>query len=315
MICTLGFGSTNLEEVLIDAYHYFTNSAHGWNPLLHERLPRFIVLACSGAALSLGGAVIQSLFQNPLASPSVLGMGSGGALASTIVFISGWHLYYPFLLPLASSLGCLAALVLVWGITYRYKECGIEHILLTGIAISTTLMALQGAIVYALRDQWSLVQTLTEWNSGSSCDRSWIHVHMVMPLCIAGIYGIFSFTEELNILALGQEEACNLGVQTQNIRWRLFIFVSLLTGGAQAAIGSVAFFGLILPHLSRQIVGPDHKILLPFSAIWGGISLAGIDITLRILGIHSLSLGTISAILGGLFFLFLLFRQLNTAEA
>jgi iron complex transport system permease protein len=310
-LLTLGYGLAPPEEVFSDLWAHLKGSSHQWNPLLHERLPRFIVLTFSGASLAVGGAVMQSLFQNPLASPSILGISSGGSLAALLVLMGSWHLQFPLLLPAAACAGCLLALMIVFGFSRRYGGLQIQHLLLTGIALSTALIAIQGALVYALRDHWSLVQTITEWDAGSSYDRSWMHVHMLLPLALIGLFGSWYYRHEINILALGEEEACNLGVDVAKVRWHLFLCVALLTGGALAALGTIAFFGLILPHVLRRVYGPDHLQLIPICMIWGAISLSGLDLILRIFALHWLSLGTISAVLGGVFFVLLLFRQLR----
>lgn len=280
-----------------------------WNPLFDERLPRLIVLLCSGASLAVSGAVMQSLFQNPLASPSVLGITSGGSLCVLIVFLMEWSFFYPFLIPLAAIFGALCTLLLVYTIAKSRGNLALDHLILTGIAISTVLIATESAITYALRDRWELIQMLSEWQAGSSMDRSWDHVHMQLPLTIVGLMGCLKYREELNLLALGEEEAFSLGVDVKKVKWRLFLFVALLSGGAIAAIGMISFFGLILPHLLRKIFGPDHIQLLPFSILGGGISLVTMDLSLRLTSYHFLSLGHLSAILGGGFFLFLLFQK------
>lgn len=279
-----------------------------WNPILDERLPRLIVLLCSGASLAVAGAVMQSLFQNPLAAPNVLGMSVGGTLATIVVLIFEWHFSYPFVIPLAAVGGSLGILLLVYGLSYRQHSPPMVNLILTGIAISTVLIAAQSALLYALREHWQLIQTITEWEAGSSLDRSWAHVHMQLPLTLIGLWGCFQYREEINILALGEDEAANLGVEVTKIRWRLFLCIALLTGGALAAVGVVAFFGLVLPHLVRTLTTSDNRTLIPLCAFIGGVTLASLDLSLRILHIHTFTIGNISAVLGGIFFLVILLQ-------
>ena len=279
-----------------------------WNPLLDERIPRLIVLMCTGASLAVSGAVMQALFHNPLASPSLLGISSGGCLCVILVFILDLRLIHPYALPLAAFLGCLLTLCLVYGLS-RYQEGRhVNNLVLTGIAISTLLIAIQGVILYALRDHWQLIQTITEWEAGSTLDRTWQHVHMQLPLTLVGLWGCWTYREELNLLALGEEEATNLGVDVQRVRWRLFLCISLLTGGALAAVGMIAFFGLILPHIMRRLQGPHHVTLIPLCLVGGAAMLTLLDVGLRLLTLQHLSIGNLSAIIGGAFFLFLLFQ-------
>lgn len=288
-----------------------------WNPLLDERLPRLIVILCSGASLAVSGAIMQSLFHNPLASPSVLGISAGGCLLVSLVFICNWHTTYPFSIPLAAIIGCFLTLCLVYFISSLQEEVQLSNLILVGIAISTLFLSIQGVFLYALRDRWQLIQTITEWEAGSTFNRSWQHVHMQLPLTIVGLLGSFMYRKELNLLTLGEEEAKNLGVDVPKVRWRLFLCVALLTGGTLAAIGLVAFFGLIMPHILRKIVGMDHRILIPLCMVCGACALLGLDLLLRYFAIHAISIGNLSAILGGFFFLALLSSQrkkLNTVR-
>jgi iron complex transport system permease protein len=303
---TLYSGDIPWSAVWEGLHQRLLHGAPTWNPLLDERLPRLVVILCTGASLASAGVVMQALFQNPLASPSVLGISCGGALIVTLIFIVEWHLRYPFAVPLAAFGGCLGTLLLVYALSHQQGRVPIPTLILTGIAISTLLLAIQGAILYAMRDNWQLVQLITEWEAGSTADRSWKHVHMQLPLTIVGLVGCWRYTRELNLLALGDEEALNLGVDVNKVRWRLFLCVALLTGGAIAAVGIIAFFGLVLPHCLRQLQGPDHVRLIPLCILGGAVFLALLDNMLRLFHIHTLSIGNVSAILGGLFFLILL---------
>lgn len=305
---TLINGETPWQEVWHSLVLRLQGESTQWNPLMDERLPRLIVLVCTGASLAVSGAVMQSLFHNPLASPSVLGISSGGCLAVVLVFIWNLRFAYPYALPLAAFLGCFATLCLVYGLSYWQAGQHLTNLILTGIALSTLLIATQGLLLYALRDHWQLIQTITEWEAGSTIDRSWQHVHMQLPLTIVGLWGCWIYREELNLLALGEEEAKNLGIEVARIRWRLFLCISLLTGGALAAVGMIAFFGLVLPHIIRRLQGSNHLLLIPLCLVAGAAVLTLLDVVLRLFDLHDISIGNLSAILGGLFFLFLLFR-------
>jgi iron complex transport system permease protein len=306
-IITLTFGPTSWTTIWNGIIDRMVHGSSLWNPLLDERLPRLIVLVCTGASLAVSGAVLQSLFHNPLASPSILGISFGGSLAVTLAFLLEWHLHYPYALPASAFCGCLLTLLCVYGLSIRKGELQMTTLILTGIAISTLLLAVQGAITYALRDQWELIQTITEWEAGSTADRSWKHVNMQLPLTLVGLAGCWNYAKEINIMALGEEEATNLGVEVSKIRWRLFLCIALLTGGTIAAMGIIAFFGLVLPHVLRRISGPDNRRLMPLNILVGGSTLLALDVILRVFEIHAFSIGNISAILGGIFFLLLLF--------
>ena len=249
---------------------------------------------------------MQALFQNPLASPSVLGISCGGSLAATTMFVLGLHQTHPWSVPFAAFTGALATLLFVYLIAKRFGSGETTTLILTGIALSTLLIALQGAITYALRNKWQLIQTITEWEAGTTTDRSWSHVHLQLPLTLVGLFLALYYLIELDILALGEEEAKNLGIETKKVRFRLFVSVALLTGGAIAAVGVISFFGLVLPHLIRYLWGPANKTLIPLCILGGSITLMLLDLLLRLLPSHPFSIGNVSAILGGIFFLALL---------
>ncbi len=305
-VLTLILGDTPWHIVWGHVLKRIDGSTTSWNPLLDERIPRLIVILCTGASLAVAGAVTQALFHNPLASPNVLGISCGGGLLVVLVFVLEWHLAYPFAIPIAAFTGCLLALLFVYSLSRSKGEVQLNTLIITGIAISSLLVAIQAAIMYALRDRWLLIQTLTEWGAGSTVDRDWKHVHMQLPLTLIGIYGCWYYRSEIDILALGEDEAKNLGVEVNKIRWRLFLCVALLTGGAIAAVGVIAFFGLLLPHLVRYIQGPANHQLIPLCILVGSTSFAAMDLLLRMFEIHTLSIGNISAILGGIAFLILL---------
>lgn len=306
---TITSGEVPWPQVWTGVLERFGGTSTHWNPLLDERFPRMIVVIITGASLAVSGAVMQSLFHNPLASPSVLGISCGGSLCAVLAFTLEWHRTHPFAVSAASVAGCLATLLLIFCLARVRQGTSMNTLILTGIALSTLLIAIQGTITYALRDHWQLIQALTEWEAGSSSDRTWQHVHMQLPLAIVGMLGCLHYRKELDILALGEEEAKNLGVDVEKIRWRLFLCVALLTGGAVATMGLIAFFGLVLPHVGRQIQGPDSRRLIPLCMLGGAATLLGLDVLLRLFSIHAFSIGNVSAVLGGVFFLILLFQS------
>jgi iron complex transport system permease protein len=309
IVAVLMMGETPWSTVWQNMQQRLLGNSREWNPLLDERLPRLIVLLCTGASLAVSGAVMQSIFQNPLASPSVLGISSGGSLMVLLVFMSGWSAAYPILIPFNAVLGSFATLLGVYYLARRNGVVPLNSLILTGIAITTVLFAIHSAILYSLRDNWQLVRTITEWEAGTTEDRGWQHVHMQLPLTLIGLWGCWHYREEINILALGDEDALNLGCEVETVRWRLFLCIALLTGGALASMGMIAFFGLVLPHVIRNLAGPDNRRLVPLCLLGGAAVLACLDIFLRFFNINNFTIGNISAIIGGFFFLTLLFRM------
>ncbi len=301
-------GDTPLDIIWRGTIERLNGTSNAWNPLLDERIPRIIVIICSGASLAVSGSIMQALFHNPLASPSVLGVSCGGSLAVLLVFVLGLHLNHPYTIPLAAFSGCLLTLLLIYVLARYNGQVTLYNLILTGIALSTLLIAIQGAILFAIRDRWQLIQTITEWLSGSTIDRNWKHVHMQLPLALVGLLGCWTYRREIDILALGEEEAKNLGVAVAKVRWRLFLCVSLLTAGTLASVGFISFFGLVLPHILRKLSGPENRRLIPLCILAGSATLASMDLILRLLDIRAFSIGNISAIIGGIFFLLLLPR-------
>lgn len=314
-IAILMGGQTPFPEVWSGAVERIFGGGTKWNALLDERLPRLIVLLASGAALSVSGATMQSLFQNPLASPGILGLTSGGSLFVTFLFVSGLHAGLPLLIPAASIGGSLATLIVVYSIAKRKGEASVHSLVLTGIAISTVLIALQSALFYSYRADWGLIQVLTEWQAGSTYNRNWTHVNIQLPITLVGLFVALHYRNELNLLALGEDEANNLGVEVPKIRWRLFLAIALLSGGALASVGTIAFFGLVIPHIARAMTGPNYKTLIPYSLALGALSLPALDLLLRSFSLYAITIGNISAIVGGCFFFFLLLRKRGTALA
>lgn len=298
-VLTCTYGPIPWASIWKGVLDRLSGSSLQWNPLLDERIPRLIVILCTGASLAATGAVMQSLFQNPLASPSVLGISCGGSLLVIPIFAFGWHVSYPFSISIAAFSGCLLTLLIVYGLTRYHGPVQMNTLILTGIAVSSLLLSVQGAILYSLRDQWQLIQLITEWEVGSTLDRSWKHVHMQLPLTLIGLFGAFCYRHEINLLALGEEEAANLGVNVAKVRWRLFLCVALMTGGVIAAVGMIMFYGLMLPHVIRKLFGSDHIHLIPLSICYGSVVLLFMDLGLRVFDVRAFALGNFSAIIGG----------------
>lgn len=306
-------GALPWPQVWQGALDRFFGAGYRWNALLDERLPRLLVLLATGASLVVAGGVMQSLLQNPLAAPSVLGLHTGSDLMAIILLVGGWHQLHPWMMPLATFLGAWLVLLAVVTLWHRLPQRQFGQLILMGIAITTLLMAIQNGLLYAWRDDWPLSYAIAEWTAGSTLDRSWIHVHMQMPLTVVGLFVCWHYRNELNILTLGDEEAMNLGVDVEKVRWQLILAIGALTGGSLAAVGNIPFFGLIVPHLLRRAFGPNQRRLLPLEIATGSISLMLFDTLLRYSCLHWLTIGNLSALVGALFFLFLLHHPMGDA--
>jgi iron complex transport system permease protein len=293
-----------LKELCSQEYR----SANHWNAIFDERLPRWIVLSCSGASIAVAGAAMQALFANPLASASSLGIASGGSLMIIVAYITGLVTLAPFSIPTLAFLGCLGTLSLVF-VLFQLRAENTSSLLLIGIAVSTLLGAIESTLLYSIRDDWVLSRTLAEWATASSSGICWDHVFLQLPLCLVGSLGILYFCNEIDILTLGEEQAGTLGVNVPLIRWSLFLFISLITSSTLAALGNLPFFGLLLPHIVRTITGPKHSRLLPLTALVGAGMICSFDWLLRLSHLNVATLGNFCALIGSFGFLILFLKS------
>ena len=307
IISTLSYGQMPILDLLDHALLRILGKTYTWNSMIDERLPRLLVLVFSGGSLAVSGVVMQALFQNPLSSPGILGVTSGGSLGVIVVLSTGLISLGFYVIPISAVIGSISSLGLLY-LFSRWIGCrgNISMLIFLGIAFSTIFYALESWLTYNIRNEWSIIQTVIEWKSGSTTDKNWHHVNMQMPLLILGMWGIFSLQRELDILSLGEEDAQVLGIEVEKVRWLLFICVALLVGGCLSSVGMIPFFGLVLPHIMRKLMGSNHQVLLKASFLGGSILLTGIDLFFRLFNITGLSVGNFSAIIGAVFFLVLL---------
>lgn len=284
-----------------------------WNPLLQERLPRLLILWMNGASLAVAGALVQGFFANPLAAPTVLGITAGGHLAVILGIWAGVQLLFPAALAFTAIVGCLTALILVYAIA---KQIGLSNymLLLTGIACTALLSAMQGALLYALRHNWELMQGIAELQAGSTLFLTWQDFHLQFPLVAAGLFAAYKYAAPLNLLSLGLDEALHLGVDVAKARRDLFLIIAVLTAAPLAVIGDIPFLGLIIPHACRWIVPANHEKLLPACALAGAAALALLDLCIRVLP-WQVSISHLSGVMGGLFFFILLVRSAKRQHA
>lgn len=274
------------------------------------RLPRVILAASVGACLALAGCMMQGLLRNPMADPYVIGVSAGasvgGAVALLLVGSLGWS-WRIALTPLLAFLGAIAAVMLVYLIARVDGRIPIMNLLLSGIALNTVLSALLSFLIYFSTRE---LQSLIYWLMGSFSGRSWIHVAILVPHLIIGLILSVFLARDLNALSLGEDAAATLGVHVDGSK-RLLLFAStLMTAGAVAVSGVIGFVGLLIPHISRLLFGPDHRLLLPTSALMGAIFLVGADLLSRVLlASAELPVGIITSLCGGPFFLYLLRRN------
>ena len=275
------------------------------------RLPRVLAAALVGSALALSGVVFQALLRNPLASPDTLGVSAGAALGAmmAITFSLDFSLLGISAVPLASFAGSMGALAIVYGLsTARRRGTSAVVLLLGGVTVHALLSAVIAFVQY-LADFTQTFRNV-RWLMGSLDVASYAPIAAALgPLTIAWA-GFATLPRVLDLLSVGSESAAARGVNVERTERVALISASLATGAAVSLAGPVSFVGIIVPHLVRLIVGADHRLVLPASALFGGAFLIGCDLVARtIIAPLELPVGIVTAIIGGPVFLWLLFRR------
>ena len=272
------------------------------------RVPRMLMAAAVGAGLGISGAALQGLFRNPLADPGLIGVSSGAAFAiavSIVIGISAWGL---FALPLAAFIGGLTLTFLIYGFARRGGRAQMATMLLVGIAVNALLGAAISFIISFSDDEE--LRDIVFWLLGSLAGSLWEYVYSAGPLILFAIAVLVRQAGALNLLSLGDAEARHLGVPVQRTQLLIVTAAAMATGAGVAVAGVVGFIGLIAPHIVRLAVGPDHKRLMPASAMAGAILVLGADLAARTIAAPAeLPLGVLTAMIGTPVFLFLIDRS------
>ncbi|MFH1737206.1 MAG: iron ABC transporter permease [Actinomycetota bacterium] len=273
------------------------------------RLPRAILAILVGASLAVAGVVYQALFKNPMADPYILGVSAGAGLGASlgIMLHVGQSVLGLYATPILAFVGGLGTIILVYQIARVGGRVPMMSLLLAGLALSVTLAALMSLVmVLGGKD----MQTVVFWLMGGLSAATWDKVKMALPFAAVGLVIPFLYMRELNAMLLGEERAQNLGVDTERVRGVLLVAASMMTAAAVAVSGLIGFIGMMVPHIVRLIVGPEHKWLLPASLLSGATLLLLTDTLARsVMRPVEIPVGIVTAILGGPFFLFLLFKK------
>jgi len=271
------------------------------------RVPRVLIAAIVGSSLAIAGAQMQGLFQNPLASPGIIGTSSGGALGAVIALASGLASYSMFYIPIFASGGALLALFTVYILATQNGKTPVATLLLAGIALNALIAAITSFIITVSWVEYDIAREIVFWLMGGLDNRTWSHVWIALPGALLGSTLAFIYIRELDILLMGQETAYSLGVEVEKVQRIILFSTALLTGTAVAVSGVVGFVGLIIPHVVRLFVGPKHRYLIPFSAVTGAIFLILVDLLARTISSPTeIRLGILTAVFGAPFFLYLL---------
>ncbi len=272
-------------------------------------MPRILTAALVGAALSVAGIVYQGIFRNPMAEPYTIGASSGAALGATIAIVLGIgvSILGASTTPIFAFIGCLGTVLLVYTISRVGGRVPVQTLLLSGIAVGIFISAIVNYLQILTPEK---LHQSTFWLLGSFSFTEWNELLVVFPLILIGIIVVYLYSRDLNLLALGEDEAQHLGVNVERMKKVLLFFSALITAAAVSISGLIAFIGLIIPHIARLLVGPDHRILISASLLMGATFLVLCDSLSRIIvSPAELPVGIITAMCGGPFFLYLMSRK------
>ncbi|HIG68130.1 MAG TPA: iron ABC transporter permease [Porticoccaceae bacterium] len=282
--------------------------------LFDIRLPRILLAIFVGAVLASTGAVMQGLFRNPLADPSLIGVSSGASVGASLMivtaggFIQGDALVGLSLVSIGAFVGGFASTLLVYRLATSGMGTSVTTMLLAGIAIGALAGALNSLLSYFSNND--MLRQISLWQMGNLSGASWLKVSIMGVVAIL-LMGLFPRdSRALNALLLGESEARHLGINVQRVKRRLIVLTALGVGVSVAVAGLVGFVGLIMPHIIRLMIGPDHRWLIPASGLAGAILLVVADSLARVVVIPAeLPTGILTAILGAPFFVALLLQQ------
>lgn len=290
--------------------------------LFNIRLPRTLLGLLVGAGLAVSGALIQGLFRNPLADPALVGVSAGAGLATAAVIVLGdlalARLGLPgplpyTVLPIGAFLGSLAAMVLLYLIATRSGRTSVAIMLLAGIALAAFSGALTGLLVFVSDDRQ--LRDLTFWTLGSIGGASWAKIAATAPAILPILIAVPFLGRGLNALVLGEAEAFHLGVPVERLKRNLIVLVAVAVGASVAAAGIIGFVGLVVPHILRLLIGPEHRKLLPACALLGGALLVLADVVARLVTAPAeLPIGIVTALVGAPVFLWLLLGRAKAID-
>ncbi|MGG9999208.1 FecCD family ABC transporter permease [Pseudovibrio ascidiaceicola] len=288
--------------------------------LMDIRMPRTVLGCLVGASLAASGAMMQGLFRNPLADPGLVGVSSGAALAAVCVItlsssLPAWILddYSVYLLPWGAFVGGAATTTLLYKVATRRGQTSIATMLLAGIALGALSGAITGFLVFDSTD--AELRDLTFWGMGGLGSSTWPRVWSTLPFALAVLVSLPFIAKGLNAFLLGEAEAFHLGFNTQHLKRLIIVLVAGAAGASVAAAGAIGFVGIVVPHVLRLVIGPDHRFLLPSCALLGASLLVAADVVARtVVAPAELPIGIITAIIGAPVFLSILLGRKNQVQ-
>lgn len=307
---SLGSGAVKLNPSEIIQAIMVEKDSVNYQIIWNVRLPRTIVAALVGVCLALSGAILQGVMRNPLASPNIIGVSSGAGLASLIILIIFPQYYY--LVPVGAFVGALSATLFIYFLSWQEGVLP-TRLILAGVAVSSFFSAGSNAILTFFPDR---VSGVMNFMVGGLSAIVWDDVWIILPYTILGVFLLSFMANKLNILALGDEVATGLGLRVESTRFIFIIISSLLAGAAVSVAGLLGFVGLIVPHMTRMLIGSDYRYLFPGSILLGASMVMICDTLSRILFAPTeIPVGIIMSALGAPFFLYLLRRRYHSGHS
>ena len=271
------------------------------------RLPRIVLGVLVGSALAVSGAALQGMFRNPLADPALIGVSNGAALGAVLALGLSINVLGRWTTPVFAFVGGVLFALLAFALARQNGRTEVVTLILAGIALNTFAGAGTSLVTFIAND--AQLRAIIFWSMGSLGSATWSSVLAAAPFVIVGLIASFWWRRPLNLMTLGEREARHLGVETERVRFLVIIFTALMTGATVAVSGVVGFVGLIVPHVIRLISGPNHRVLLPASAIGGAILIVLADLIARtVVSPLELPLGVLTAFIGGPFLLILMLK-------
>ncbi|MBN2808135.1 MAG: iron ABC transporter permease [Deltaproteobacteria bacterium] len=283
--------------------------------IIEVRLPRILTALLVGAGLGVAGVVFQGLLLNPLADPFTIGVSAGAAFGATVAIMlpTLWPLVSilsaPAMVPWFAFGGAVFSLALVYFIARSRGRVMPESMILAGVIVASFLSAL---ISFMKSIAGEKLATVVFWIMGGFSGALWTQVLLLLPYCLVCLIIIQAHAGALNIMAMGDITALQLGVEVYQVRRRLLLVAALLTAAAVSVSGVIGFVGLVVPHINRILLGPDHRRLLPASALLGGLVLVAADTLARtVAGATEIPVGVVTALLGAPFFCFIFKKKFH----
>ena len=276
--------------------------------LFETRIPRILCCVLVGAALSCAGLVMQSLFKNPMASPSVLGISNGAAFGASLAIAFGvGSVFGGFAVPIMAFLFCCLTMVLVYVLGRTKYGVSPVTLLLAGVAVGAFFNGMVSLMQYVVEDD--VLASIVYWTMGSFNGCGWTSFFTAAIPISMGLIMMMLCRRELNLISAGETQAANLGVDVKTIRIVLIVSTSLVVGGSVAISGVIGFVGLIVPHIFRMLAGSDHKLLMPLCILGGGAFMLVMDTVSRMAFETALPVGVLTSLLGAPFFVYVMRKR------